>query len=114
MRKYHCTKKVEVKIPTDLRRIVGQRSQKLITRIGCIVRLYSPLNVEKWTHIPVDIIDKIVDIIYSEFSLPNENHIIDGLISSLHRIYNVWRARLHSDHYLKLNTDAQRRDHCPT
>ncbi|KAK8961511.1 Auxin response factor 16 [Platanthera guangdongensis] len=65
-RKYHCTKKVEVQIPTDLRRIVGERSQELITRSGRIVRLYAPLNVEKWAHIPVDIIDKIVDIIYRQ------------------------------------------------
>ncbi|KAK8959043.1 hypothetical protein KSP40_PGU015805 [Platanthera guangdongensis] len=35
------------------------------------------------------------------------------LISSLRRIYNVWRARLHNEHYLKWSTDAQRREHCP-
>lgn len=62
-RKYHCTEKVEVQIPADLRRIVGERSQELITRSGRIVRLYAPLNVEKWAHIPTDIIDKIVDVI---------------------------------------------------
>ncbi|KAK8966418.1 hypothetical protein KSP40_PGU014157 [Platanthera guangdongensis] len=71
-RKYHCTEKVEVQIPADLRRIVGQRSQELITRSGRIIRLYAPLNVEKWAHIPVDIIDKIIDIIYRQVA--HEEH----------------------------------------
>ncbi|KAK8940956.1 hypothetical protein KSP39_PZI010629 [Platanthera zijinensis] len=38
---------------------------------------------------------------------------MDDLISSLRRIYNIWRARLHSEYYLKWSTDAQRREHCP-
>ncbi|KAK8962915.1 Deoxyhypusine synthase [Platanthera guangdongensis] len=65
-RKYDSTEKVEVHLPADLHRFVGDRSQELITRSGRIVRLYAPLNVERWAHIPVDIIDKIIDIIYRQ------------------------------------------------
>ncbi|KAK8946058.1 hypothetical protein KSP40_PGU006118 [Platanthera guangdongensis] len=51
-RKYDSTEKIEVHLPADLRRFVGDRSQELITRSGRIVRLYAPLNVERWAHIP--------------------------------------------------------------
>ncbi|KAK8960003.1 hypothetical protein KSP40_PGU000491 [Platanthera guangdongensis] len=52
-RKYDSTEKIEVHLPADRHRFVGDRSQELITRSGRIVRLYAPLNVERWAHIPI-------------------------------------------------------------
>ncbi|KAK8967423.1 hypothetical protein KSP40_PGU009498 [Platanthera guangdongensis] len=77
-RKFDSTEKIEVHLPADLRRFVGDRSQELITRSGRIVRLYAPLNVERWAHIPVDIIDKIIDIIYvlPQYPLPTHDVLV--------------------------------------
>ncbi|KAK8913896.1 E3 ubiquitin-protein ligase UPL2 [Platanthera zijinensis] len=112
-RRQNNLERVDVQLPAELRRLVGYRAQELITKSGRYVRQNAPLNVEKWSEIPTDIIDKIVNIINAEFNLPKESHVHGDLISSLHRHYNVWRFRLHANYYLKWNTDAQRRANGP-
>ncbi|KAK8938589.1 hypothetical protein KSP39_PZI011496 [Platanthera zijinensis] len=112
-RRQNNLERVAVQLPAELRRLVGYRAQELITKIGRYVRQNAPLNVEKWSEIPTDIIDKIINIINAKFNLPKESHVHGDLISSLRRHYNVWRFRLHADYYLKWNTDAQRRANGP-
>ncbi|KAK8944140.1 hypothetical protein KSP39_PZI007931 [Platanthera zijinensis] len=63
-RRQNNTERVDVQLPTELRRLVGYRAQELITKSGRYVRDHAPLNVEKWSDIPTDIVDKIINIIY--------------------------------------------------
>ncbi|KAK8931470.1 hypothetical protein KSP39_PZI016310 [Platanthera zijinensis] len=112
-RRQNNLERVAVQLPAELRRLVGYRAQELITKSGRYVRQNAPLNVEKWSEIPTDIIDKIINIINDEFNLPKESHVHGDLISSLRRHYNVLRFHLHADYYLEWNTDAQRRANGP-
>ncbi|KAK8921843.1 hypothetical protein KSP39_PZI020175 [Platanthera zijinensis] len=112
-RRQNNVERVDVQLPAELRRLVGYRAQELITKSGRYVRHHAPLNVEKWSLIPTDITDKIINIIYAEFNLPPDSHVRGDLISSLRRHYNIWRFHLHANYYLKWNTDGQRRANCP-
>ncbi|KAK8949152.1 hypothetical protein KSP39_PZI006218 [Platanthera zijinensis] len=73
--------------------------------------------VNENTHAYVEsIVERVsieTEVDHTEFNLPNEPHVRGDLISSLRRHYNVWRFHLHADHYLKWNTDEQRRANCP-
>ncbi|KAK8946415.1 hypothetical protein KSP39_PZI007369 [Platanthera zijinensis] len=112
-RRQNNLERVDVQLPVELQRLVGYRAQELITKCGRYVRLHAPLNVEKWSEISTDIIDKLINIIYAEFNLPNESHVRGDLISSLRRHYNIWRFHLYNDYYLEWSTDLQRRANCP-
>ncbi|KAK8923427.1 hypothetical protein KSP39_PZI019055 [Platanthera zijinensis] len=112
-RRLNNAERVNVQLPAELRRLVGYRAQELITKCGRYVRHHAPLNVEKWSLIPTDITEKILNIIYVEFNLPTDSHVRGDLISSLRRHYNIWRFNLHAKYYLKWNTDGQRRANCP-
>ncbi|KAK8957235.1 Histone-lysine N-methyltransferase ATXR6 [Platanthera zijinensis] len=63
-RRQNNMERVDVQLQAELQRLVGYRAQELITKSGRYVRHHAPLNVEKWSLIPIDITDKIINIIY--------------------------------------------------
>ncbi|KAK8933616.1 hypothetical protein KSP39_PZI015943 [Platanthera zijinensis] len=63
-RRQNNVARVDVQLPAELQRLVRYRAQELITKSGRYVRHHAPLNIEKWSLIPTNITDKIINIIY--------------------------------------------------
>nr|CAD1827443.1 unnamed protein product [Ananas comosus var. bracteatus] len=106
--------KPRVEMPKDLQRAVGTNAQQFITETAQIVRQHAPLNVEKWSKIPLHSIDRMVKIVHEKFTLPNQTYVLGVIIHQLRSHFNSWRYDLHRFHYKKYKTDEQRRAHCPS
>ncbi|XP_020109014.1 uncharacterized protein LOC109724568 isoform X1 [Ananas comosus] len=103
-----------VEMPKDLQRAVGTNAQQFITETAQIVRQHAPLNVEKWSKIPLHSIDRMVKTVHEKFTLPNQTYVLGVIIHQLRSHFNSWRYDLHRFHYKKYKTDEQRRAHCPS
>ncbi|XP_048491085.2 uncharacterized protein LOC104889305 [Beta vulgaris subsp. vulgaris] len=106
-------RKISVDIPSSLGAAVGEHALLFIGECSDWVKEMCPLNVEKWSDMPEDVIDRLYGKIKAKFALGEGAHITDALKTQCSSLYRHWRERLKSDHFSKCKSLKEAEHACP-
>ncbi|KAL2933899.1 Oxysterol-binding protein-related protein 1 [Bienertia sinuspersici] len=105
--------KVSVNIPSSLGAAVGDHALQFIGECSDWVKEICPLNVEKWSDMPEDVLDRLYGRIKAKFALGEGSHIDKALKIQCSSLYRHWRERLKSENFSKCKSLKEAERACP-
>ncbi|KAL2931719.1 Pre-mRNA-splicing factor 38B [Bienertia sinuspersici] len=77
------------------------------------VKEICPLNVERWSDMPEDVLDRLYGRIKAKFALGEGSHIDKALKIQCSSLYRHWRERLKSENFSKCKSLKEAERACP-
>ncbi|KAL2921269.1 Pescadillo-like protein [Bienertia sinuspersici] len=107
------SEQVSVNIPSSLGAAVGDHALQFIGECSDWVKEICPLNVEKWSDMPEDVLDRLYGRIKAKFALGEGSHIDKALKIQCSSLYRHWRERLKSENFSKRKSLKEVERACP-
>lgn len=104
--------KLDVEFSEKSNSAVGPNRRMFVDEVVQRMRMYAPLNVKKWSEVPQEVKDKIVEAVLNRWRIPNTPLQQATILKLANQRYRGWRAKLSKD-YLKYENDEDRRQNRP-
>ncbi|KAL2898284.1 GTPase Der [Bienertia sinuspersici] len=108
--------KVNINIPSSLGATVGDYALQFIGECSDWVKEICTLNVEKWSDMPEDVLDRLYEKLTYELSkicFGSRSHIDKALKIQCSSLYRHWRERLKSEIFSKCKSLKEVERACP-